>query len=104
MQKQFSADAKNSQQSNEGDRNELTQLPLPRQNLLLQLLPCQPWRIQQSGLCLAVPDSQQPFFRALNNLFEFLAAIIMPWIDIIGGRCSPGDCALLMTDSTTAKE
>ncbi len=27
----------------------------------------------------------------------------MLWIDIIGGRLSPGDCALLMTDSTIAK-
>jgi hypothetical protein len=38
-----------------------------------------------------------------NNLLELLAAIITLWIDIIGGRISPGDCALSMTDSTTAK-
>ncbi len=38
-----------------------------------------------------------------NNLLKFLAAIIMPWIDIIGGLLSPGDCALSMTDSTTAE-
>jgi hypothetical protein len=39
----------------------------------------------------------------LNNLLEFLAAIITSWIDIIGGRLSPGDCTLLMTDSTMAR-
>jgi hypothetical protein len=48
-----------------------------------------------------VPDNLQ--FRALNNLLEFLAAMIAPWINIIGGRLSPGDCALSMTDSTTAE-
>jgi hypothetical protein len=42
-------------------------------------------------------------FRALNNLLEFLAAIITPWIDIIGGHLSPRDCTLLMTDSTTTE-
>ncbi len=48
-----------------------------------------------------IPDDL--LFRASNNLLEFLMAIIMPWIDIIGGRLSLGDCALSMTDSTTAK-
>jgi hypothetical protein len=48
-----------------------------------------------------VPDKL--LFRASNNLLEFLAAIVTPWIDIIGGRLSPGDCALSMTDSTTAE-
>ncbi len=43
-----------------------------------------------------VPDNLQ--FRASNNLLEFLAAIITPWINIIGGRLSPGDCALSITD------
>ncbi len=42
-------------------------------------------------------------FCVSNNLLEFLAAIIMPWIDIIGGRLSPGECALSMIDSTMAK-
>ncbi len=49
-----------------------------------------------------VPDDLQ--FRASNNLLEFLAAITTPWINIIGGRLSPGDCALFMTDSMTAEE
>ncbi len=53
------------------------------------------WRFQISNDLL---------FCGTNNLLEFLAVIITPWIDIIGGRLSPGDCALLMTDSTTAKE
>jgi hypothetical protein len=48
-----------------------------------------------------IPDDL--LFRALNNLLEFLAAVITLWIDIVNGRLSPGDCALLMTDSTTAK-
>ncbi|KAL3809165.1 hypothetical protein ACHAXA_004664 [Cyclostephanos tholiformis] len=48
-----------------------------------------------------IPDDLK--FRATNNLLEFLAAIITPWIDIISGRLNRGDCALSMTDSTTAK-
>ena len=48
-----------------------------------------------------VPDDLQ--FQASNNLLKFLAAIITPWIDIINGKLSPGDCALSMTDSTTAE-
>jgi hypothetical protein len=42
-------------------------------------------------------------FCTSNNLLEFLATIITLWIDIIGGRLTPGDCALSMTDSTMAK-
>jgi hypothetical protein len=42
-------------------------------------------------------------FCTTNNLLKSLAVIITPWTDIIGGRLSPGDCALSMTDSTTAK-
>jgi hypothetical protein len=41
-------------------------------------------------------------FHASNNLLEFIASIIMPWIDLISKRLQPGDCALLMTDSTTS--
>jgi hypothetical protein len=47
-----------------------------------------------------IPDDL--LFCTSNNLLEFLVAIIMPCIDIIGGL-SPGDCTLSMTDSTTAK-
>jgi hypothetical protein len=43
------------------------------------------------------------FFCTSNNLLKFFMVIIMPWIDIIGGCLSPGDYALLMTDSTTAE-
>ncbi len=46
------------------------------------------------------PDLQ---FRASNNLLEHLAAIITPWIDILAGRLSHGDCALSMNDRTTSK-
>ncbi len=42
-------------------------------------------------------------FRASNNLLEFLAAIVTPWVDIINGRISSGDCALSMTNSTMAE-
>ena len=42
-------------------------------------------------------------FRASNNLLEFLAAVITPWIDIILGRLTAGDCVLSMTDITTAE-
>ncbi len=42
-------------------------------------------------------------FRATNNLLEYLAAIITPWIDLLAGRLKRGDCTLPMTDSTTAK-
>jgi hypothetical protein len=41
-------------------------------------------------------------FRASNNLLEFMASIISPWIDILAKRLSKGDCALSMTDSTTS--
>ena len=53
------------------------------------------WRFQ-------IPEDL--LFRASNNLLVFLAAIIMPWIDIINGRLKAGDCALSMTDSTTAED
>ncbi len=52
------------------------------------------WRFQ-------VPTNLQ--FRATNNLLEYLAAIITPWVDILAGRLNSGDCALSMTDSTTAE-
>ena len=48
-----------------------------------------------------LPDNLQ--FRASNNLLEHLTAIITPWIDIIAGRLTKGDCALSMTDSTTSE-
>ena len=48
-----------------------------------------------------VPDKH--LFKASNNLLEFLAAVISPWINFIKGRLVAGDCALSMTDSTTAE-
>jgi len=48
-----------------------------------------------------LPDNLQ--FCASNNLLEHLAAIITPWIDIIAGRLTKGDCALSMTNSTTSE-
>jgi hypothetical protein len=40
-------------------------------------------------------------FRVSNNLLKHLAAIITPWVDIIAGRLSNSECALLMTNNTT---
>ena len=40
--------------------------------------------------------------RASNNLLEYIATIISPWIDMLAGRLNQGDCALLMTDSSTS--
>ncbi len=42
-------------------------------------------------------------FRASNNLLEFIAAVITPWVDIIAGRLKSSDCSLSMTDSSTAE-
>ncbi len=49
---------------------------------------------------LELPENHR--FRASNNLLEFIASIITPRIDTISKRLRPGDCALLMTDSTTS--
>jgi hypothetical protein len=48
-----------------------------------------------------LPDNL--LFRALNNLLEHLAAIVLPWVDIIAGRLKCEDCVLSMNDSTTPK-
>ena len=56
---------------------------------------------QGFACCFRIPDDL--LFRASNNLLEFLVAIVMPWVDIINGRLSSGDCALSMTNSTTAE-
>jgi hypothetical protein len=42
-------------------------------------------------------------FQASNNLLEHLAAIITPWVDLLAGRLKNGNCALLMTDSSTSE-
>ena len=42
-------------------------------------------------------------FQASHNLLEHLAAIIMPWVDILAGRLTDSDCALSMTDSTASE-
>jgi hypothetical protein len=41
--------------------------------------------------------------KASNNLLKFLAAIITLWIDILTDYLQSGDCALSMTDSSTAE-
>jgi hypothetical protein len=57
---------------------------------------------QEHAWCFKAPDNPQ--FRATNNFLKFLAAIITPWINIINGGLKQKDCAMSMTDSTTAKE
>jgi hypothetical protein len=42
-------------------------------------------------------------FRASNNLLEYIASIITPWVDMVAGRLNRGNCALLMTDSSTPR-
>ena len=56
---------------------------------------------QGNAGCFKLPDNFQ--FHASNNLLEFRAAIIAPWIDIIKGRLNSRDCGLSMTDSMTAE-
>jgi hypothetical protein len=48
-----------------------------------------------------LPDNL--LFRASNKLLKHLAAIVLPWVDIIAGRLKRKDCVLSMTDSTTVK-
>jgi hypothetical protein len=38
-----------------------------------------------------------------NNLLNFFATIITPWINIFNGRLKQGDWSFLMTTSTLAK-
>ena len=42
------------------------------------------------------------WFRASNNLLEYIASIITPWVDMLAERLTRGDCALSMTDSSTS--
>jgi hypothetical protein len=42
-------------------------------------------------------------FRVSNNLLKHLAAIITPWVGIIAGRLSNGNCALSITNNTTSE-
>jgi hypothetical protein len=41
-------------------------------------------------------------FWASNNLLEYIASIISPWVDMLAGRLSQGDCAFSMTNSSTS--
>jgi len=41
-------------------------------------------------------------FRASNNLLEYIASIISPWIDMLAAHLNRGDCALSMMDSSTS--
>ena len=48
--------------------------------------------------CFEIPADLQ--FCASNNLLEYIASIITPWVDMLAGRLNRGNCALLMTDSS----
>ena len=52
---------------------------------------------------MALSDPEDLLFQAMNNLLKYLAAIITPWISLFTNQLNKGDCALLMTDSTTAE-
>jgi hypothetical protein len=41
-------------------------------------------------------------FWASNNLLEYIASMISPWVDILAGHLNRGDCTLSMTDSSTS--
>jgi hypothetical protein len=42
------------------------------------------------------------FFGASNNLLEYIASMISPWVNMLAGHLKRGDCALSMTDSSTS--
>ena len=42
------------------NQHELTQFLVSRLRLLFQLLPCQPWWLQQPRACMAIQNAQQP--------------------------------------------
>jgi hypothetical protein len=50
--------------------------------------------------CFEIPEDLR--FRASNNLLEYIASIITPWVDMLTGQLNQGDCALSMTDSSTS--
>jgi hypothetical protein len=56
----------------------------------------------KDGFAWRLELQEQHRFRASNNLLEFIASIITPWIDMILKRLQPGDCILSMTNSTTS--
>jgi hypothetical protein len=41
-------------------------------------------------------------FRALDNLLEYIASIITPWVDMLARQLTRGNCALSMMDSSTS--
>jgi hypothetical protein len=41
-------------------------------------------------------------FRASNNLLEYLASKILPWVNMLAGHLKTGDYALSMTDRCTS--
>jgi hypothetical protein len=47
-----------------------------------------------------IPEELQ--FRASNNLLEYVASIISSWVNMLACRLKRGNCALLMTDSSTS--
>ncbi len=54
------------------------------------------------GFAWRLELQEQYHFGASNNLLKFIALIITPWIVMMAKHLQPGDCVLLMTDSTTS--
>jgi hypothetical protein len=48
------------------------------------------------------PWPEDSCFWASNNLLEYIVPIISPWVDMLASHLNTGDCALLMTDSSTS--
>jgi hypothetical protein len=69
--------------------------------LLIGFLSLQTWRLLTQKFCMETRTPGTALFPRTNNLLEFIASIITSWIDMILKCLQPGDCVLLMTNSTT---
>ncbi len=54
------------------------------------------------GFAWSLELQEQHHFLTFNNLLKFIASINTPWIDMISKCLQPGDCILLITNSTTS--
>jgi hypothetical protein len=50
--------------------------------------------------CFEIPEELR--FCELNNLLEYIALIITPWVKMLAGQLNWGNYALLMTGSSTS--
>jgi hypothetical protein len=54
------------------------------------------------GLAWHFEIPEDIIFRVSNNLLEYIAPIISPWVNMLAGCLNTGDCALLMMDCSTS--